>query len=361
MANYPTWQPVIGFGREQTWGSVSGLVTGNLMPSGAPIGIPATEIPDFKTGVNTIESNKYHGKPFLRTDVSERMRGTKLPGTTLNIDVSTDLVVPFLMSLFQRDGSNVLQGGATGYLKTFRSYLTEPALDSKTAYMEPDNASSVVPLSFFLVKKTGATNEGHILQGCMLKSITISGAVNESIKASMEVLAKTMATNRDYSSDVFTFNTDPTILFQDMQFELGGTTTDITAFSFTINNNAYQKTYNNQTVQKIIYSKFDITGSITTPWDGTNTVLDAFGGAVDSNIQQLEWGNSATAITGSCSADRDFYTKIAGILKSYNETEQNGERMMEFSFEGCYDNSIMTSDQGSVEIKCCDSLQYANS
>ena len=358
MATYPSWIPVIGIGREQTWGDVTGLNTGNKIPSGGPVGIAVTEMPDFQQGVSTIESEKYHGYSFLRSDVSERARGIKLPATTLNFDLSSDVIVPFLITLFQRDGSNALQGSGSLYTKTFRAYTSDPDLASKSSYADLSSASSIVPMSLFLVKKTGASNEGHILKGAVAKTITISGSVDEPVKVTAEIIAKTMGTDRDYSSDDFTFNTDPTILFQDMIFELGGTETVISSFSITITNNAVQKTYDNQTVQKIVYGKMSVTGSITTPWDGSNTILDAFGGAVSSNIQRLEWGNSSTAITGAVSSDRDLYIKCAAVLTGYRETEEDGERMMEFDFEGVYDNSIMTSDQGSIEIKISDSLEY---
>lgn len=361
MGTYASFIPVIGIGRESTWGTITALQTGNLMPNGSGIGLPTLEMPDFDSGVATIESNKFHGTSYVRTDVSERMRGIKLPGTTLNFDVSTDIIQPFLMTFFQRDGSNALQGGASTYTKTYRAYTADPDLASKAAYMDPTTAGSSVPMSLFLVKKTGASSEGHTLQGAIARQITISGAVNEPWKASVEMIAKTMATNRDYSSDVFTFNTDPPILFQDTKFEWATTETDMLAFSITINNNATQKTYDNQTVQKIIYGKIQTTGSITLPWDGANTMLDAYGGAISSNVQRFEFGNSATAITGACSADRDFYIIIPAAITGYRETEQDGERAMEIDFEGVYDASILSSNEGSIKILASDSLQYANS
>jgi len=362
MGTYPAWLPTISIGRESTWGDVSGLYGGGLIPSGGPKGLPLTEMPDFNSGVSTIESNKYHGTSFVRTDVSERMRGIKLPGTTLNFDVSTDIIQPFLMTFFQRDGSNALQGGASVYTKTYRAYTADPDLASKAAYMDPTTAGSSVPMSLFLVKKTGAASEGHILQGAIARQITISGTVNEPWKASVEMIAKTMATNRDYSSDVFTFNTDPPILFQDTKFEWATTETDMLAFSITINNNAVQKTYDNQTVQKIIYGKIQTTGSITLPWDGANTMLDAVSGAISSNIQRFEFGNSATAIDGGMETDRDFYILIpASLTGEYRETEIDGERCMEVGFEGVYDGTILSSNEGSIKIMCSDSLQYANS
>ena len=363
MATFASFVPVLGIGRESTWGTVSGLYTGNLMPGAAKSvikGIPLTEMPNFESGVSTIESNKFHGTSYVRTDVSERMRGIKLPGTTLNFDMSTDIIQPFLMTFFQRDGSSALQGGADVYKKTYLAYTADPDLASKAAYMSPVTADSSVPMSLFLVKKTGAASEGHILQGAIARQITISGSVNEPLKASVEMIAKTMATNRDYSSDVFAFNTDPPILFQDMKFEWATTETDMLAFSITINNNAIQKPYDNQTVQKIIYGKIQTTGSITLPWDGANTMLDAYGGAISSNVQRFEFGNSATAITGACSADRDFYAIVPAAITGYRETEQDGERAMEIDFEGVYDGTILSSDEGSIQIIASDSLNYVN-
>ncbi|MFX0181967.1 MAG: phage tail tube protein [Candidatus Hodarchaeota archaeon] len=361
MATFASWQPVVGIGREQTWGTVTSLQTGNLMPAGSGIGLPLTEMPSFDSGPATIESDKFHGTSYVRTDVSERMRGILLPNTTLNFDISTDIIQPFLMTFFQRDGSTALQGGASTYTKSYIAYTADPDLASKTAYMDPTTAGSSVPMSLFLVKKTGASSEGHILQGAIARQITISGAVNEPWKASVEMIAKTMATNRDYSSDVFTFNTDAPILFQDTKFEWATTETDMLSFSITINNNAIAKTYDNQTVQKILYGKIETTGSITLPWDGANTMQDAFGGAISSNIQRFEFGNSATAITGACSADKDFYIIVPAAITGYQEIEQDGERAMEVNFEGTYDASILSSNEGSIKIICSDSLQYANS
>ena len=355
MATYASFQNKIGIGAETTWNTA--VAGGASMPAGSPKGLPTTNFVDFLQGVSTIESNKYHGTSYRRMDVSERLRGIKLPGTTLEFDFNPVDVIPFLGTLFQRDGSNAVQGASAHYAKTFTAYTADPDLASKSAVWAPQTAGSSVPLSLTLIKETGATGESHELSGAICRSLTLSGEVDQPLKCSAEIIAGAMTTNNTTSGDTFTFSGDTSELFQDMTFELATTATCLYSFNLNITNNAIQKTCNNQTVQKIVYGMIEATGSITLPWDGANTYLDAYAGAISSNIVQLEFGSSG-GIDGTCGTSGDWYVECPAILTGYRETETDGEKTMEIDFESLYDGTYLASNEGPINIIVADGLDW---
>lgn len=318
---------------EDLFGVASG-VTNISTAANTTFGIPLTNHPSFSPGNQTINTRKAVGTSYRQTGTGclEFTQGVAVPETSFEFDLSSKNLSVFLWSLFQ---TGSFQGGSSTYTKYFIPYQT---------------ADTEVWLT--LVRKLAAngTAASHRIVGAIVKSITLSGEEGQNIKATVEFQGYSFESNRDTTSDVFTFQTASCLQMQNAVIKLDGYTINVPSFNITISNNALTKFYDNATAVRHDVGEFTVTGNIKIPWatsdQGANVQIDAFCNGTASRLV-IYWGDSEIA-----NADGEF-SLITHIRRTNVTIEGDDEVISSVDFEGASEessSSVTTASASSIAV-----------
>lgn len=172
--SYADWQKVVGIGLESTWST--GV--------DAAIPVPVLELPNFDIGRDTAESNSYTGRPFVRSDVKQRMRTKKPPMINFSFDGNCDYLVIFLYSFFQR----VWESATTPYPKNYIPYTKSPDFSAKS--------SSSYPCTISVVANNNVDDKGYKIDGSVASTLHFEcGEDNPILKITSNLQGRYMTTS----------------------------------------------------------------------------------------------------------------------------------------------------------------------
>ena len=367
MTVMPTWKPIIGLGLQGTW--ATGAVAGAGIPSTGPKGIAPTNLPDLNPNVEIIESLKHHGQPPLLyrggEGITEIQVGPKTAGTTIEMDVDPVSIVPFLASVCQ----DLQQGGATNYQKTFHNYDRATDIDF---IAKSGGAVGAPPILLSIIRNNAIDDpalagESQRMDSAIVRALTISGTRGEPIKASAEIVGRSLDVAYTVNTDDFTLPRDNAtpLLFQDTTFKyrdikesplVAMTETDVIAFSLALTNNVEVQHYNSQDVGNLVLGRFDVNGSLTLPWrnnDWIERFLDN-----DPIVLKFIWGTAGTA---------PFLSLETAVVFTGETTAGDTEVEVELPFRGVAYTRLSSgeseefyypSEDASIECVVIDELQY---
>jgi hypothetical protein len=296
-------------------------------PVACTAGIPLTNNPDFASGQNIIDQRKATGTPYRNTSTGmEYQQGTKFPTTTFEFDVNPDSVFPILWTLFQKTSFQ----DADPFAKYYIPY-----------------DQSVCEVWLTLVKYMGAGAVSHRISDAICNSITFTCEEGQPLKVSASFIGAVYETNRDGSSDTFTFPAVAPLLFQNATFDLDNTAVNMPSYSITISNNARVIPYDAQTGTKIVLGDLEVTGTFRVPWaqttEGANEWINNHVAGTAGRVS-IWWG-TMTKAQEIANADNEF-SIISNFKTTSAQIVGEDESLIEVQFAGCSSyssNSVSTT------------------
>jgi len=301
-------------------------------------GIPLTNHPSMDIGQAIVDQRKAIGISTRSTVTGgEYQQSTRLPVTSWEFEVTKNNIAPFLWAFF---GNGISEAAAPPYVKTCIPYI------------EGNDTAATLACCRVMSTQTGANNS-HLFGGCIVNSITFTGAEGQPLKATVSLMGYNAITDFDFGSNgnicVFD-NTCSPLMFQNATISLAGTTVNIPDFTLTINNNAVAKYYNTKHPVKFVYGDLTVSGSFRLPWAqasvGGNVELNKFVAGTDS-LFIIKWGSGADPIT----TNGDFMIK-ANARYEGAPVEGDDETVLNCSFVGALDDS----GNKAIEISVADGV-----
>lgn len=267
-------------------------------------GIALNNHPTFDPVQNIVDQEKSIGASYRRAGAGYEFQNTTQSGTTTwEFDVSADSVSHILWAFFQ---NGALEEAGSPYAKYFIPYEPRRTNDANSDYSDCE-----VWLTLVRAMAASGTSSSHRMVGAIPRSITLSAASGEPLRASVELIGYDTLTNHNIASDTLTVDAVAPLLWQDATVTLGGNAVNLDNFSITMTNNAALKhgsgvtNYNADSPKRFVFGRFNAEGTITIPWgtatEGANTPMNDF---VSGNTDRLViyWGTGGEIST----TDLDF-------------------------------------------------------
>jgi len=293
--------------------------------------IPLTDYPVLDPGQNIVDTRLTEGLPFrVAGEVGGEFQiGTRDPVTTWPWEASTfNLAVP-LWTLFQVGAS---EAASSPYVKTYTVYTAQD-FEGLSNYEE-------IWLSLGMILDSTSSDNFRI-DGAICRSMTLSAAQGEAVKASSELIGTvfTNSWNHDSGSQRYMYTNQVPLMHQDFTFELGGTAFKCSDFSITVKNNATYGHYDSKNPQRFVLGMIEVEGNFKVLWDastiGANQQLDDFLNGADKTF--VFYNTSPVASAGDLKVTANVRTSDLSVTN-------DPETVSEVSFIGAYDgtNNVIT-------------------
>jgi hypothetical protein len=337
MSTIVPWQILYGAGPAASITATFAFGTGAIGVASNDYCWPLTNQPHYDPGQTIIDARKAIGLAVRRTGSGyEFQQGVKQPTTSWEFDANAyNLAFPLWM-LFQKGTTEGT--GTDEFTKTYNS-------PTCTEGVEVERFANVLKRM-----QCGSSSTAQRIKGAIVRSITLTAESNTPLKAVIEWVGADLETDYNAGSTTLQFDTNDPLIWgaSTAGATVAGTATNIDSWSITVSNNAVQKNYESNTVQKHILMDFTVEGTVKIPW-GAATVggkeqIDNFMNGTDVALN-FYWGASATpASSGEISIKTN--ARYTGVDMSYDD-----EVALDLPFIGAYDGT-----NAAIEVVLLDGL-----